>query len=64
MTTEQRREVVRACYARHGHEVNTWMTGRAVPLKTTKTRSDAVSGSTAWKAAVTELRWEFERKKA
>jgi len=52
---EERRRIVEASYARHGHRVEEWLSHSAVPVRTTRTREDAVCGSVAWKAAALEL---------
>lgn len=55
MDLEARRAIVMECYRRHGHEVLEWLSRRAVPAKTRKTRDDAVEGARVWAAAVMEL---------
>ena len=55
MDLETRRKIVEDCYSRHGHKVLAWLPDRAVPVKTERTRDDAVSGAKVWAAAVMEL---------
>jgi hypothetical protein len=55
MDLESRRKIVEECYLRHGHKVVGWLANRAVPIKTERTREDAVDGAKVWAAAVMEL---------
>jgi len=55
MDLETRRKIVEDCYFRHGHKVLGWLSDRAVPIKTERTRDDAVDGAKVWAAAVMEL---------